>query len=117
MGLDMYLYGVKYESNLHDYNIGAVQIKIQTGYWRKAYNIHHWFVENIQYGVNNCAIYQVEREELEELKQKCDKAITDHLNKKEILSVEELWEVKETSKICEQALKKDFDFFEYQSSW
>ena len=45
MGLDMYLYGVKSEFDQHDYNIGHVITATEIGYWRKANQIHRWFVD------------------------------------------------------------------------
>lgn len=36
-------------------------------YWRKANQIHKWFVENIQDGVDDCGIYVVSEEQLTEL--------------------------------------------------
>ena len=57
MGLDMYLYGVVSKYNLHDYNIGNIRTFVEIGYWRKSNQIHKWFVDNIQEGVDNCATY------------------------------------------------------------
>lgn len=51
MGLDMYLYN------------GDEQV----GYWRKANQIHNWFVENVQGGVDDCGSYPVSRKQTEEL--------------------------------------------------
>ena len=39
--------------------------------WRKANQIHAWFVENVQKGVDDCAVYQVSKELLEQLKELC----------------------------------------------
>ena len=39
--------------------------------WRKANQIHGWFVQNCQDGVDNCARYCVSREQLEELLDTC----------------------------------------------
>lgn len=39
----------------------------EVGYWRKANQIHRWFVDNIQDGEDNCGAYKVDKEELEEL--------------------------------------------------
>ena len=63
MGLDMYLYGVKSNYWLHDYNIGQVKTVIEVGYWRKANQIHNWFVENIQNGIDDCDYHREVREE------------------------------------------------------
>ena len=36
-------------------------------YWRKANQIHKWFVDNIQNGVDDCGEYYVSKENLEAL--------------------------------------------------
>jgi hypothetical protein len=36
-------------------------------YWRKANQIHRWFVDNVQDGIDNCGDYYVSREKLEQL--------------------------------------------------
>lgn len=45
------------------------------GYWRKANAIHAWFVENVQNGVDDCGMYIVRRDQLEELKEACERVI------------------------------------------
>ena len=42
-------------------------------YWRKANQIHRWFVENVQGGVDDCGTYEVTREDLQELLDCCIK--------------------------------------------
>jgi hypothetical protein len=39
----------------------------EVAYWRKANQIHKWFVENVQGGNDDCKEYYVEREQLKEL--------------------------------------------------
>ena len=39
----------------------------QIAYWRKANAIHHWFVENVQNGEDDCRDYYVSAEQLKEL--------------------------------------------------
>lgn len=39
--------------------------------WRKANQIHHWFIENVQDGFDDCDQYLVEKEQLEELLDLC----------------------------------------------
>lgn len=43
---------------------GEAILKEEIGYWRKANQIHHWFVENVQGGEDNCEEYKVTREQL-----------------------------------------------------
>jgi hypothetical protein len=46
---------------------GGSTAGINIGYWRKANQIHGWFVKHIQDGVDNCGEYPVSRERLVEL--------------------------------------------------
>lgn len=103
MGLDMYLNGKRYLSQyLHEgdreiaENIQSMfpelqghsgrggiddpfrlvrEVMIEAGYWRKANHIHKWFVDNVQNGVDDCGYYNVERRQLEELRQTCSKVL------------------------------------------
>lgn len=40
-------------------------------YWRKANQIHNWFVTNVQGGNDNCQEYEVSKEQIEELRDLC----------------------------------------------
>ena len=44
--------------------------------WRKANQIHSWFVKNVQGGVDDCEVYEVSREKIEELLEICNKVLT-----------------------------------------
>jgi len=89
MGLDQYLHAEKYISNysekellgkalelvnaeafVNDY-IPSVSVSVKVGYWRKANQVHRWFVENVQGGEDNCGRYYVSREQLRELLDTC----------------------------------------------
>lgn len=49
------------------------RIKEEVGYWRKANQIHNWFVENIQDGVDDCDYHrEVTEEDLLELLDVCE---------------------------------------------
>ena len=130
MGLDMYLYGVIDEFNKHEYNIGHERKQIEIGYWRKANQIHNWFVENIQDGIDNCATYVVFRENLEELKSLCEEIVVNQEKAEELLPVRSgfffgsteydefyMHNIQNTLEIIDYALKSDYDFFVYSSSW
>lgn len=39
----------------------------EVGYWRKADDLHAWFVGNVQGGVDDCGFYEVSKEQLEQL--------------------------------------------------
>jgi len=45
----------------------ATHVEQEVAYWRKANMIHNWFVENVQEGVDNCAQYYVDYNQLKEL--------------------------------------------------
>ena len=102
MGLDMYLSAKRYISN--HLNEGdseraeAIQklfpelaelkgrwgdaspvkeVTIDAGYWRKANQIHDWFVKNVQGGEDECRPHYVSREQLQELKEICQQVIED----------------------------------------
>lgn len=97
MGLDQYLYARKYISGTNysnengqftmtpnqeldtiiepigltrkdiDNDTPAVIVSVKAYQWRKANQIHEWFVQNVQDGEDNCREYYVSREKLEEL--------------------------------------------------
>lgn len=46
-------------------------------YWRKANQIHHWFVQNVQDGVDDCGEYVVSPEQLQQLVQDCKEVLED----------------------------------------
>lgn len=79
MGLDMYLHtnskkvckAANKASSGEDWRVpGGVAI-----YWRKANAIHKWFVENVQYGEDDCGTYEVSVEQLVELRDTCKKVL------------------------------------------
>jgi hypothetical protein len=98
MGLDMYLEKRTYvrqwshQTPEEQYNVevtkGGESVKIdpkrvtyvieEVGYWRKANQIHQWFVDNVQGGEDNCAEYYVGSDKLEELLDLCKKVQTDN---------------------------------------
>lgn len=63
MGLDMYLF----KRNLKK----PEEESIDVGYWRKANQIHNWFVENVQNGVDDCGEYIVSPSQLRTLLEIC----------------------------------------------
>lgn len=91
MGLDMYLYKKHYVKNWdHDpERKTSVSVKLngkkhpavnpknvtyiqeEAGYWRKANQIHQWFVDHVQNGVDECQESYVEISQLESLLQLC----------------------------------------------
>ena len=52
-------------------------IEVEFISWRKADAIHSWFVTNVQDGEDDCGDYEVEWDQLVELKDMCDEVIAD----------------------------------------
>lgn len=96
MGLDMYLTKKTYVRNWEhnpperqftiDVKKGGVPlthikperlmyIEEEVMYWRKANQIHHWFVKNVQDGEDNCGTYYVDSDMLQQLVDKCKEAL------------------------------------------
>lgn len=68
--------GTKYYSWDKEKNYPYVGIIDQVGYWRKSNEIHNWFVENVQDGVDDCCYHdEVTRETLEELLDICKRVL------------------------------------------
>lgn len=157
MGLDMYLLGKKYVPTF-DYNNRdesklfadnpqygeilkvaeleniatkdlGVTLEVTVGYWRKANQIHGWFVDNVQDGEDDCGEYPVSRETLQNLRDLCKQAINS--KDPDILprvsgfffgsnEVDDwYWEdLKQTIEIIDRVLSYPDDIrFYYQSSW
>ena len=94
MGLDMYLSAKRYvggwdfskEDEKTAYNAvmkainkpgwrceGSPHLEVEASvaYWRKANQVHAWFVENVQGGNDDCNSYEVSAEQLQELVNLC----------------------------------------------
>lgn len=86
MGLDMYLHARRYLSEYQPEEkalaeevskvVGSPKARVnyvtlEACYWRKANQIHNWFVENVQGGEDDCREYWVSREQLQELLNLC----------------------------------------------
>jgi hypothetical protein len=65
MGLD----GVRCDGSPH------LEVEVCVAYWRKANQIHKWFVDNCQGGTDECQKTYVEREKLLSLLNACKKVI------------------------------------------
>ena len=90
MGLDMYLtkktrvYKPFGTVALEDRWDGPIAVNVdklckieeEIATWRKANQVHKWFVDNVQNGVDDCKQYYVPFEKLKELKTLCQKALT-----------------------------------------
>ena len=50
----------------------------EVGYWRKANQIHGWFVDNVQNGIDNCQEFEVSLTNLKGLLETCERVRDDH---------------------------------------
>lgn len=98
MGLDMYLRAEKYVSGYPfrdeeergeyqrlvemfdvqeavDPDTPSVVVKFTVAYWRKANQIHLWFVQNVQGGEDECRPHYVSRGQLKDLREACLRVI------------------------------------------
>lgn len=159
MGLDMYLYARKYVSGYNfqpenqkteytalkaiDPVIASIatpespsgQIEVTVAYWRKANQIHKWFVDHCQGGVDDCRLADVEREQLVELYNICKQVIENKDLAEALLPVQSgfffggtdydeyyLEEIKHTVErlttilVATEGYRHDYTFH-YRSSW
>ena len=148
MGLDMYLHAKRYLWSFSDESedktianevqklakipedFEVKEIVIKAGYWRKANQIHRWFVENVQDGVDNCGDYYVERNQLQELLDLCKIVRADHSQAEELLpsasgfffgntDYDEWYynDIENTISVLEDALEDKNGEYYYTSSW
>ena len=148
MGLDMYLNRKTYVKNWdgNKWNVSVTcdgkpshinldkvtYIEEEVGYWRKANQIHKWFVDNVQNGVDNCGDYYVSYEQLTKLKNLCQRVLDNPNLAEDLLPTTSgfffgnteydryfLDGLKETIKICEEAMSVEpgKSSLYYTSSW
>ena len=154
MGLDMYLKKVTYIGN--EYRKPEQRLKIispkkeegvtfpignqikedrissiseNVAYWRKANQIHKWFVDNIQNREDDCREYYIDKEKLEELLNLCKKIKEKQLQPEESLPTQGgfffgstdydeyyMQDIENTIEQLEPLLQEEGDFY-YSSSW
>jgi hypothetical protein len=149
MGLDMYLdkrtyvkhwehngddnYEVKVTKKDEPTKIDPKKVKYiieEAGYWRKQNQIHRWFVENVQKGIDNCGDYYVSKSELETLLELCQKVKADNTLADELLpgasgfffggTEYDEWYfsgIDNTIDILKEALEDENGEYYYSSSW
>jgi hypothetical protein len=149
MGLDMYLdkrtyvqywehngddnYEVKVTKGGEPTKINPKKVKYiieEAGYWRKQNQIHRWFVENVQKGIDNCGDYYVSKEDLETLLELCRKVKADNSLADSLLpsasgfffggTEYDEWYfngIDNTIQILEEALADERGDYYYSSSW
>ena len=108
----------------------GINIDVPMGYWRKSNMIHHWFVNNLADGVDECQTIFVKREDLEALKELCIQVIANPTDAEALLptgsgfffgstSYDQYYfgDLNDTIGILTRCLESKFDYFEYQASW
>jgi hypothetical protein len=56
-------------------DIYGATVEVTCAYWRKANQVHGWFVREVQKGNDNCGEYYVSQDKLKELRDLCQKAL------------------------------------------
>jgi hypothetical protein len=145
MGLDMYLYARQFAfngfKNQDLYNkivqeapfaLDTASVQVQVAYWRKANQIHKWFVDHVQDGNDNCEEYRVTRDQLQLLVDNCKLVLMNKEEAPNLLPPQEgfffgsyeydefYWQdIQDTIEQLEKILNEypeEWDF-QYQSSW
>lgn len=106
-------------------------VTVKAAYWRKSNQIHHWFVTNVQEGVDECQRTYISREQLQTLIEVCKEVLADHVKALMLLPPRygffgstdfDEWYFKELENTVEQLTKAlelpetKWDFY-YQASW
>ena len=105
-------------------------IEEEVGYWRKANQIHKWFVDNVQSGTDDCGDYYVNKSDLETLLGLCKQVKANHSLAEVLLPAAsgfffgntdyDEWyydDIENTIKILESALVDEQSDYYYSSSW
>ena len=112
MGLDMFLFKAKKEEieGIDKYKLWEKEIE-EVGYWRKANYIHLWFVNNVQGKVDDCGLYQVSQQNLEELKVLCEEVLKNNKKAEKLLPTKSgfFFGSTEYDEYYFQAIKNTFD--------
>ena len=140
MGLDMYLTALldvslskQHELKTFFPEVDSIEsVSTTIGYWRKANAIHSWFVKNVQYGQDDCRIYNVCKDDIKSLldlinnviekKQKPEEALPSSIGfffGESEYNEGYFEDLNYTKRILEHALKLNEHGwrFKYQSSW
>ena len=151
MGLDMYLSKQTDLGNLYveekNRNTVTVQgpmadfidtkkiayLSEEMAYWRKANQIHRWFVENVQQDKDDCGKYYVAEEDLKRLLDNVDAVLTDPKKAEKLLppsagyffgslDIDDSYfdDLRYTQKVLREVLKNPLKIgqsYYYESSW
>jgi hypothetical protein len=140
MGLDMYLTAkVNVDRNIKyldddEYNKKVSYIEVDVMYWRKANQIHKWFVDNVQDGNDDCGYHDLDKDLLDDLYSDCKKVLLDNSLADELLPTQEGFffgsyeydeyyyqDLKDTiediDKLKKSSIYDKIEYFVYHSSW
>lgn len=108
-------------------------LRTEVAYWRKANQIHNWFVENVQNGEDDCDTYEVKQSHLVLLSSYCRMILSCLAHPAEVLPTKPgfffgsteydsfyFHEILETYKKIENLIETisfDENYLVYQSSW
>lgn len=112
--------------------LDTATLQVQVAYWRKANQIHKWFVDHVQDGNDNCEEYRVTRDQLQLLLDNCKLVLINKEEAPNLLPPQEgfffgsyeydefYWQdIQDTIDQLEKILNEypeEWDF-QYQSSW
>ncbi len=155
MGLDSYLYAKKHLCSLYngekqqkqfksvarlikgskfviEDDLQFAEVKLQVGYWRKANQIHNYFVDKCAGGKDECQDIYVDRDALKDLMLRCQTVLKDRSQAKDLLPTQSGFffgstdydeyyyqDLEHTIEILNKILKEspeDWEF-EYRASW
>lgn len=106
----------------------SLVVDVPVAYWRKANEIHRWFVENCADGVDDCKPVYVDGSQLKLLLDICKEVLEDHSKAEEVLPTQEgfffgsteydEWYFKDLEKTVKMLEGLDFDGdYIYEASW
>ena len=145
MGLDMYLNARQFTAKAFakpelysklvenaPFALDFATLEVQVAYWRKANQIHAWFVKHVQNGKDDCQEYSVTRDQLQLLVDNCKLVLMNREEASNLLPTQEgfffgsyeydeyyFGDLQDTIDQLEKILNEypeDWDF-KYQSSW
>jgi len=107
-----------------------LDVRLRVAYWRKSNQIHNWFVQNVQGGIDECQSSYVSREDLQTLVDLCKEVLEQPDKAAELLPVESgfffgatdygEWyfdDLRDTIAQLEPLLQVEGVAFYYQASW
>jgi hypothetical protein len=108
-------------------------LRTEVAYWRKANQIHNWFVVHVLNGVDECGTYEVRKESIQELHNLCVGILFKKATPQKVLPTKSgfyygstdydhfyMYEIKQTASILENILKNlqfDTHYLVYNFSW